>query len=159
MKKHPDSCIICGEQAIKFEPPVVSNPDLLQFNPNLLQFNPNLLQFNPDLLQFNPDLSQLNPNLSQLNPNMLQLNLNLSQLNPTFQYYCEGKCGGLRIRRNAFYYSTTNNLHHWCVPCFGDLKDPILLPEGPLSKKVFFDFFFLLFFPLHLPFIKGTRLE
>jgi hypothetical protein len=68
MKKHPDSCIICGEQAIKFEPPVVSNPNLLQLNPDLSQLNPNLLQLNPDLSQLNPNLLQLNPNLSQPEP-------------------------------------------------------------------------------------------
>jgi E1A/CREB-binding protein len=51
-------------------------------------------------------------------------------------YYCQGKCGGQRIRRNAYYYSTTNNLNHWCSPCFSDMKEnvPIVLPDMTIYK-------------------------
>ena len=74
MKKQTDSCSLCGEQNVKFEPPV---------------------------------------------------------------YYCQGKCGGLRIRRNAFYYSTQNNQNHWCSPCFVDMKEsqPIVLPDMTIYKS------------------------
>ena len=39
-------------------------------------------------------------------------------------YYCNGsRCGGQRIRRNAFYYTGGNNAYHWCHSCFNDLPD------------------------------------
>merc|ERR1711871_1526383 len=52
-------------------------------------------------------------------------------------YYCQGNCGGQRIRRNAFYYSTSNNLNHWCQQCFSDLKEnqAIIIPEKTIYKR------------------------
>lgn len=52
-------------------------------------------------------------------------------------YYCQGKCGGQRIRRNAFYYSTPNNLNHWCAQCFSDMKEnqAIIIPEKTIYKR------------------------
>jgi E1A/CREB-binding protein len=51
-------------------------------------------------------------------------------------YYCNGRCGGQRIRRNAFFYSAANNTYHWCSNCFQDLKDsqPIRLPDLTITK-------------------------
>ena len=51
-------------------------------------------------------------------------------------YYCNGRCGGQRIRRNAFFYTGGNNAYHWCSTCFGDLKDDqaIRLLDCTLSK-------------------------
>eukprot|EP01038_Epipyxis_sp_PR26KG_P004228 gene4228-6004_t len=72
-RKNADTCLICGESQLKFEPPV---------------------------------------------------------------YYCNGRCGGSRIRRNAVYYSSNNNSYHWCSPCYQDLKEnqPVRLPDCTLSK-------------------------
>ena len=28
-------------------------------------------------------------------------------------YYCNGRCGGQRIKRNAVYYTNNNNTYHW----------------------------------------------
>ena len=52
-------------------------------------------------------------------------------------YYCNGRCGGQRIRRNAWYYHTNKNDYHWCKPCFDELKDgqPIKLPESTIYKR------------------------
>ena len=52
-------------------------------------------------------------------------------------YYCQGSCGGQRIRRNAHYYSTTNNLNHWCQNCFSEMKDnqAIVIPEKTIYKR------------------------
>lgn len=52
-------------------------------------------------------------------------------------YYCQGNCGGQRIRRNAFFYSTSNNLNHWCQNCFSEMREnqPIILPEATLYKR------------------------
>lgn len=52
-------------------------------------------------------------------------------------YYCNGKCGGQRIRRNAFFYTGGNNAYHWCSPCFGELKDdqPIRMIDCTLIKS------------------------
>lgn len=52
-------------------------------------------------------------------------------------YYCNGKCGGQRIRRNAFYYSAGNNSYHWCSPCFSELRDdqPIRMLDCTLIKS------------------------
>jgi hypothetical protein len=51
-------------------------------------------------------------------------------------YYCNGRCGGQRIRRNAFYYTNSNNTYHWCSSCFTDLRNdqPIKLPDSTLFK-------------------------
>ena len=51
-------------------------------------------------------------------------------------YYCNGRCGGQRIRRNAFYYTNANNTYHWCSSCFTDLRNdqPIKLPDCTLFK-------------------------
>ena len=51
-------------------------------------------------------------------------------------YYCNGRCGGQRIRRNAFYYANANNTYHWCSSCFTDLRNdqPIKLPDCTLFK-------------------------
>lgn len=51
-------------------------------------------------------------------------------------YYCNGRCGGQRIRRNAFYYTNANNTYHWCNSCFTDLRNdqPIKLPDCTLFK-------------------------
>lgn len=51
-------------------------------------------------------------------------------------YYCNGRCGGQRIRRNAFFYTGGNNAYHWCSTCFSDLKDDqaIRLLDCTLSK-------------------------
>lgn len=51
-------------------------------------------------------------------------------------YYCNGRCGGQRIRRNANFYSGCNNTYHWCSPCFSELKDnqPIRLPDCTITK-------------------------
>jgi E1A/CREB-binding protein len=50
-------------------------------------------------------------------------------------YYCNGACAQ-RIRRNSVFYSTSNNLYHWCSPCFNALKEnsDIRLPEFTISK-------------------------
>lgn len=51
-------------------------------------------------------------------------------------YYCNGKCGGQRIRRGAVFYSTQTNNYHWCNPCYSDLKDSqtIRLPDCTISR-------------------------
>ena len=51
-------------------------------------------------------------------------------------YYCNGKCGGQRIRRNSYFYSAGNNQYHWCTACFGELKEGqlIQLPDCTISK-------------------------
>ena len=51
-------------------------------------------------------------------------------------YYCNGRCGGQRIRRNAFYFTNSNNTYHWCSACFTDLRQdqPIKLPDCTLFK-------------------------
>ena len=52
-------------------------------------------------------------------------------------YYCNGsRCGGQRIRRNAFYYTGGNNAYHWCHSCFNELPDdqPIRLIDCTLYK-------------------------
>ena len=51
-------------------------------------------------------------------------------------YYCNGRCGGQRIRRNAFYFTNANNTYHWCSSCFADLRQdqPIKLPDCTLYK-------------------------
>ena len=38
-------------------------------------------------------------------------------------YYCNGRCGGQRIRRNAWYYHTNRDDVHWCTSCYYELKD------------------------------------
>lgn len=45
-------------------------------------------------------------------------------------YYCNGNCGGQRIRRNAFYFSAGNNNYHWCLQCFNDMKENTPVPVG-----------------------------
>jgi len=52
-------------------------------------------------------------------------------------YYCNGsRCGGQRIRRNAYYYTGGNNAYHWCHSCFNDLPDePIRLIDCTLHKN------------------------
>jgi hypothetical protein len=54
-------------------------------------------------------------------------------------YYCNGRCGGQRIRRNAFYYTNSNNTYHWCSSCFTDLRNdqPIKLPDSTLFKVLY----------------------
>eukprot|EP00595_Chromulina_sp_UTEXLB2642_P000207 CAMPEP_0196761116 /NCGR_PEP_ID=MMETSP1095-20130614/243_1 /TAXON_ID=96789 ORGANISM="Chromulina nebulosa, Strain UTEXLB2642" /NCGR_SAMPLE_ID=MMETSP1095 /ASSEMBLY_ACC=CAM_ASM_000446 /LENGTH=1717 /DNA_ID=CAMNT_0042110239 /DNA_START=347 /DNA_END=5501 /DNA_ORIENTATION=- len=51
-------------------------------------------------------------------------------------YYCNGRCGGQRIRRSAHFYSTPTNNYHWCNPCYNELRDnqPIRLPDCTLHK-------------------------
>lgn len=52
-------------------------------------------------------------------------------------YYCNGKCGGQRIRRAATFYSTKTNNYHWCNQCYNELKDsvPIRLPDCTILKS------------------------
>lgn len=45
-------------------------------------------------------------------------------------FYCNGNCGGQRIRRNAFYFSAGNNNYHWCLTCFNEMKDGTPVPMG-----------------------------
>ena len=51
-------------------------------------------------------------------------------------YYCNGKCGGQRIRRNSYYYSAGNNAYHWCTLCFQELRENqlIQLPDCTITK-------------------------
>lgn len=73
-RDHPDSCLICGEIKLLYEPPV---------------------------------------------------------------YYCNGRCGGQRIRRTANFYSAPSNNYHWCNPCYNELKENqvIKLPDGNVNKS------------------------
>lgn len=50
-------------------------------------------------------------------------------------YYCNGKCGSQRIRRNSIYFHSVNNSYHWCSPCYNELHDTIKVAEGVIYKK------------------------
>ena len=51
-------------------------------------------------------------------------------------FYCNGQCAN-QIRRMSTYYSTSNNMYHWCSPCFNALKEnqTVSLPDVTVSKK------------------------
>lgn len=53
-------------------------------------------------------------------------------------YHCNGTtCGGVRIRRNAYYFTGGRNQYHWCQQCYDKLKDKerLEMPDLTLMKK------------------------
>lgn len=52
-------------------------------------------------------------------------------------FYCNGRCGSQRIRRNAFYYVNSTNTYHWCNTCYNELKDnaPLRMPGDVVLYK------------------------
>lgn len=48
--------------------------------------------------------------------------------------YCNGECNS-RIRRNCYYYCSSDNKYHCCHPCFANLPDSIKQNEGRTYKK------------------------
>lgn len=48
--------------------------------------------------------------------------------------YCNGECNS-RIRRNCYYYTSSDNKYHCCHPCFGNLTDTVKHNEGRVYKK------------------------
>ena len=51
-------------------------------------------------------------------------------------FYCNGPCAA-RIRRNSYYFTTSDNKYHWCQPCYSELKDgaDITAGEDTIKKK------------------------
>jgi E1A/CREB-binding protein len=50
-------------------------------------------------------------------------------------FYCNGRCGGQRIRRNSWYYTGGTDQYHWCHQCFNEIKEStIRLPDCTLSR-------------------------
>ncbi|KAJ8600694.1 hypothetical protein CTAYLR_008316 [Chrysophaeum taylorii] len=44
-------------------------------------------------------------------------------------YHCNGTtCNGVRIRRNAYYFTGGRNQYHWCQQCYDKIKDKEKLP-------------------------------
>lgn len=48
--------------------------------------------------------------------------------------YCNGECNS-RIRRNCYYYCSSDNKYHCCHPCYGNLGDSVKHSEGRTYKK------------------------
>ncbi|GAB9464260.1 Histone acetyltransferase [Globisporangium polare] len=48
--------------------------------------------------------------------------------------YCNGECNS-RIRRNCYYYTSSDNKYHCCHPCYGNLMDTVKHNEGRVYKK------------------------
>uniref|UniRef100_K3X9X7 histone acetyltransferase n=1 Tax=Globisporangium ultimum (strain ATCC 200006 / CBS 805.95 / DAOM BR144) TaxID=431595 RepID=K3X9X7_GLOUD len=48
--------------------------------------------------------------------------------------YCNGECNS-RIRRNCYYYTSSDNKYHCCHPCYGNLGDSVKHSEGRTYKK------------------------
>eukprot|EP00937_MAST-01D_sp_MAST-1D-sp2_P005967 g5967.t1 len=49
-------------------------------------------------------------------------------------FYCNGTCG-TRIRRNAWYYASSDNKNHWCIQCYQDAKGSLAAGEKSFTKK------------------------
>jgi len=53
-------------------------------------------------------------------------------------FYCNGpNCASQRIRRNSYYFVTTNNQYHWCQPCHQELKEhtPVVMTDQTIRKS------------------------
>lgn len=51
-------------------------------------------------------------------------------------FYCNGpNCPSKRIRRNSYYFVSSNSQYHWCHQCFADLRDNQLIELGDVTLK------------------------